>query len=72
MNALKGLLAALIGLVATYVGVLVSVLLGYFIGVLIAITPFFNDLLGVNHDMIPVFTAWLGLLSFFISVKKEA
>ena len=60
------LLAAVITLVMFVISLILTVVAGYFVGVILAVTPFINDMLYVDHELIPVLTAWFAVAGVFL------
>ncbi|MBU5266257.1 hypothetical protein [Virgibacillus proomii] len=65
---------AVILAVIIFVGaIIVTVSVGYFIGMVIAIMPFVSDLLingvGVTKQQIPVITAWMAVLRLVVTTS---
>lgn len=68
-------MAILINILLTPFIIMLMGLLGYFVGVVVAFVPFFNDLftvgLGLKHSAIPTIMAWLFVLVFFIALYTK-
>ena len=59
------ILAVVVMLVMFLVSLVLTVVAGYFVGVILAVTPFINDMLYVDHELIPVLTAWFAVAGLF-------
>lgn len=72
-DALVVILAVILAVIIFVGAIIITVSVGYFIGMVIAITPFVSDWIthgvGISKQQIPIITAWMALFRFVVTTS---